>query len=118
MSTLEWNTLAPGALVLDRIPYRAVTLFGRSTRSSPTSGPVDFSTYPEWNALITDPNPGKVALAGSRYIYLDNTWWDQLNSGQKDNSHPGLRTNRSRDWRYGIHKLAKFVGCLRVQVIR
>ena len=84
MSAQEWNKLAPGALVMDRVPYRAVTLFGRMTRSSPTSGPVDFSTYPEWKALIKDPDPVAVAAAGFRYIYLDDSWWEELDSVQRD----------------------------------
>ena len=87
MSSQAWNQLKPAAWVLDRIPYRSVTLFGRSTRSSPTSGPVDFSTYPEWKALTKDPQPGDVAAAGFQYIYMDSTWWNQLTPEQQSSLH-------------------------------
>ncbi len=83
MSTLGWNQLESGSWVLDRIPYRAVTLYGRPSRSSPASAPVDFSTYPEWKALIKNPDPARVLALGYRYIYMDNTWWNQLNPEQQ-----------------------------------
>ena len=83
MSSLGWNQLESGSWVLDRIPYRAVTLYGRPSRSSPASGSVDFSTYPDWNALIKNPNPGYVSSAGYRYIYMDGIWWNQLNPEQQ-----------------------------------
>jgi hypothetical protein len=83
MSSLGWNQIKPGSWVLDRIPYRAVTIYGHPSRSSPASGPVDFSTYPEWEALIENPNPGDVATAGYGYIYMDNTWWNQLTLEQQ-----------------------------------
>jgi len=41
MSSLGWNQIKSGSWVLDRIPYRAVTIYGHSTRSSPASAPVD-----------------------------------------------------------------------------
>ena len=83
MSSLGWNQIKPGYWVLDRIPYRAVTIYGHATRSSPASAPVDFSTYPEWNVLIKNPYPGNVAAAGYGYIYMDNTWWSQLTPEQQ-----------------------------------
>ena len=83
MSSLGWNQIKPGTWVLDRIPYRAVTIYGHATRSSPASAPVDFSTYPEWNVLIKNPYPGNVAAAGYGYIYMDNTWWSQLTPEQQ-----------------------------------
>ncbi|MGB8212818.1 MAG: hypothetical protein WCE68_04585 [Anaerolineales bacterium] len=83
MSALGWNQIEPGSWILDRIPYRAVTLYGRPSRSSPASAPVDFSTYPEWRALIKNPNPSAVSAAGYRYIYMDNTWWNKLTLAQQ-----------------------------------
>jgi hypothetical protein len=83
MSYQGWNRLEAGSQVLDRIPYRAVTLYGHMSHSSPASGPVDFSTYPEWKGLIDNPNPGAAVRSGYDYIYMDNTWWQELTSAQQ-----------------------------------
>jgi hypothetical protein len=106
MSSLEWDRLQPGAWVLDRIPYRAVTLFGLPTRSGPLSAPVDFSTYPEWSALVKNPDPRLVSGSGYRYIYMDNTWWAGLSEQQQASlSLPCAKIVRemgdqsSNDWR-------------------
>ena len=83
MSSLGWNQIEPGAWVLDRLPSRAVIIFGRPTRSSPTSAPVDLSTYPEWKVLRKNPDPANVAKSGYKYIYMDNTWWGELTPKQR-----------------------------------
>lgn len=71
----DWNRLAPGAQVLDRVPYRAVTVFGRG------GGNAYLTTYeprPEWEKLVNEIDPRKAAQAGYAYIYIDRTWWNGL----------------------------------------
>ncbi|HEX9090845.1 MAG TPA: hypothetical protein VF831_05115, partial [Anaerolineales bacterium] len=74
-----WDKLPPGSQVLDRIAERSVTVFGRITRAS--SGIYD--PLPDWQALVADPEPGKVAAAGYDYIYMDRIWWEGLSAAQQ-----------------------------------
>jgi hypothetical protein len=75
-----WNKLPSGAQVLDRVPSRSVSLFGRITRAH--SGIYD--PLPEWEALIQNPIPDKIAAAGYDYIYMDRIWWDGLTASQQE----------------------------------
>jgi hypothetical protein len=106
MSHLEWDLIEPGSLVLDRIPYRAVTLFGRLTDSSPASGSRNINTSTEWQALIANPDPMDVAKSGYQYIYMDNTWWHDLDPDQQSNLDQSciqiiheIGDQNSTDWR-------------------
>jgi hypothetical protein len=74
-----WNKLPSGAQVLDRLPSRSVTLFGRITRAY--SGIYD--PLPEWEALIADPDPVHIAQAGYDYVFMDRVWWDGLTPTQQ-----------------------------------
>ena len=48
-----WGRLPKDAQVLDKVPYRAVTLFGRPTRSY-----LDFyHALPDWKTLVAHPEP-------------------------------------------------------------
>jgi hypothetical protein len=76
-----WNQLPAGAQVLDRIPERSVTIFGRITRAN--SG--IYEHLPEWEALIANPDPILIASAGYDYVYMDKIWWDNLTPKQKSN---------------------------------
>jgi hypothetical protein len=76
-----WNKLPEGAQVLDRVPERSVTIFGRITRAN--SGIYD--SLPEWEALITNPDPTQIAAAGYDYVYMDKIWWDSLTPAQRAN---------------------------------
>jgi hypothetical protein len=103
MSSLGWNQIKSGSWVLDRIPYRAVTIYGRSSRSSRP----DFSAYPEWGTLIENPDPGSVAAAGYGYIYMDNTWWNALTPEQQGSLNQNcvkivqeMRDENSDNWRH------------------
>lgn len=81
LSRVYWNRLEPGALVFDSVPYRSITLFGRS------AGRVGSSLhepFPEWQALITGPDPGILAGAGYTYAYFDRTGWQALQPAQRD----------------------------------
>jgi hypothetical protein len=69
-----WNTLPEADQVLDRIPERSVTIFGRISRAS--SG--IYTPLPDWEALIADPNPTQIAAAGYHYVFMDRVWWDHL----------------------------------------
>jgi hypothetical protein len=74
-----WNKLPEGTQVLDRVPERSVTIFGRITRAN--SGIYD--PLPNWEALISDPNPTLIATSGYDYVYMDRVWWDSLSHSQR-----------------------------------
>lgn len=76
-----WNKLPETDQVLDSIPERSVTIFGRISRAY--SGIYD--PLPDWEALIADPNPTKIAAAGYHYVYMDRVWWDRLSPVQQTN---------------------------------
>ncbi len=74
-----WDRLGPGTQVLDSVPERAVTVFGRASRAYSDI----YTPLPEWKALIADPNPAAVRSAGYAYIYLDQRWWGGLTAAQQ-----------------------------------
>jgi len=81
MGKRYWDNLEEAAQVFDPIAFRAVTLFGRG------AGPASNSLYthtPKWEALIKDPDPVEIARAGYSYIYIDKTWWRELQPKQRD----------------------------------
>jgi hypothetical protein len=73
-----WDKLDHGAQVLDSTPERAVTLFGRASRARMDV----YHAWPDWEALIDNPDPRIVANAGYGYIYEDETWWRTLTGEQ------------------------------------
>ncbi len=75
-----WNKLPSGTQVLDRVPERSVTIFGQITRASAGI----YEPLPEWQALIADPNPSRIASAGYDFVYMDQTWWDGLTRSQQE----------------------------------
>jgi len=79
MSQALWNKLEPDAQVLDSIPFRAVTLFGRAS----TAHDSIYVPLPQWEALIANPDPHLVAQAGYSYIYMDEGWWNGLAPAQR-----------------------------------
>jgi hypothetical protein len=74
-----WDKLPEDSQVLDRIPERSVTIFGHIARTN--SG--IYQHLPDWEALIADPVPVKIANAGFDYVYMDKVWWDRLTPTQK-----------------------------------
>jgi hypothetical protein len=74
-----WDKLPEDAQVLDSIPERAVTLFGRAVRSS--TGLYD--PLPSWKSIIADPDPSAISAAAYNYVYFDRPWWDGLTSAQQ-----------------------------------
>jgi hypothetical protein len=69
-----WDQLAKNAIILDRVPSRAVTLFGRAT----LAGADIYEPLPQWRALIAKPDPLEAAKVGYTHIYLNQDWWQSL----------------------------------------
>jgi hypothetical protein len=69
----HWNELRPGALVFDPLVFRAPTVFGRPTRSSPTW----YTRSEDWELLRDEANPMDIGAAGFDYMYFDREYWDQ-----------------------------------------
>lgn len=76
MARKYWNRLPEDALVLDRLPERAVVVTGRLTRARSTPQ----QALPEFDALIADLDPYRAAKAGFDYVYMDGSWWNDLNA--------------------------------------
>jgi hypothetical protein len=74
-----WNKLDSNALIFDPVVFRAPTLFGRFTKSSPTW----YSRSADWHALDNAPDPIKIHTAGFDYIYFDKDYWDRLLPAQQ-----------------------------------
>jgi hypothetical protein len=70
----NWNKFPENSLVYDAYPERAVTIFGRATKSSLSW----FKDSPEWLALKQDPSPVKLNKAGFDYVYFDLQDWEKL----------------------------------------
>jgi hypothetical protein len=75
----DWNKLPSASQVLDFLPERAVTIFGRITRAN--SGIYD--PLPDWKSLIDNPDPELIAAAGYDYVYMSRVWWDKLTRTQQ-----------------------------------
>ncbi len=72
-----WDRLSPpSAWVLDPDPSRAPTLFGRQANSLINWG----VSAPEYQALLEDPDPYELNLAGYRYVYADKEYWKQYDA--------------------------------------
>ncbi len=72
-----WDRLSPpSAWVLDPETSRAPTLFGRQANSLINWG----VTTPDYQALLEDPDPYTLNLAGYRYVYADKEYWKQYDA--------------------------------------
>ena len=74
-----WNAFPAEAQIIDRVPERGVTLFGRITQAA--SG--IYTLLPEWEAAIADPEPSRLLQAGYGWIYFDKLWWSRLTQAQQ-----------------------------------
>jgi len=74
-----WNSFPAQAQILDRVPERSVTLFGRITRASAGI----YEPLPEWEAAIADPDPQRLVEAGYGCAYFDKLWWSSLTQEQQ-----------------------------------
>ncbi len=79
MSQEYWNRLAPATWVFDPVVYRAPTVFGRFTDSSPSW----YIRSPDWQVLSDAPDPYKLRAAGFAYMYFDSDYWNGLTSAQQ-----------------------------------
>ncbi len=68
---MYYDKFPAGTQILDRTPYRAVTIFGRAVKAYESI----YDPLPGWPELISNPDPEKVLEAGYQYIYMDDTWW-------------------------------------------
>jgi hypothetical protein len=82
-SRLYWDRLPAGAQVLDDNPERGVTIFGRASRARSWI----YTPYPDWQALIANPDPVAVARAGYSYIYIGPGWMNELTAQQQAAFH-------------------------------
>jgi hypothetical protein len=74
-----WNKLEPEARIFDPIIYRAPTVFGRFTVSSPSW----YTRNPEWLAMDAEPDPKRIHAGGFEYMYFDKDYWDGLTEVQQ-----------------------------------
>lgn len=79
MSQEYWDKLEPEALVFDPSVFRAPTVFGRFTDSSPTW----YLQSPEWQALVDSADPVRIRAAGYDYMYFGIDYWERLSSAQQ-----------------------------------
>lgn len=80
LSRTYWDTLETDAQILDPVPYRAVTLFGRSGGQASAGL---YAPLESWKALIDDPDAGRIRRAGYSYVYVDREWWRGLARPQR-----------------------------------
>jgi len=78
MAKRYWNRL-PAGLVADPLPMRSVIIFGRPTRSHLTW----YIEKPEWQALITHPDPYRLHAAGFDFLYFGIAYWDDLTPAER-----------------------------------
>jgi hypothetical protein len=74
-----WDKLPQRALIFDPVVYRAPTVFGRFTVSSPSW----YAPDPAWLALEAAPSPQALRAAGFEYAYLNRDYWDGLTAEQQ-----------------------------------
>jgi hypothetical protein len=79
MAQEYWNKLEPEALIFDPVVYRAPTVFGRFTDSSPSW----YVKSSEWQALADAPDPLKIHAVGFDYMYFDSDYWSSLTPGEQ-----------------------------------
>jgi len=79
MARQFWNRLEPGSLVFDPVPYRAPALFGLPTDAYLTW----YEPKPEWIDLKADPDPMVLNVNGFGYVYLDETYWQEIGVHQQ-----------------------------------
>ncbi|MBN2257109.1 MAG: hypothetical protein JW704_04710 [Anaerolineaceae bacterium] len=83
-----YNKFPSDIQILDRIPYRAVTIFGRAVKAYESV----YDPLPGWPALIENPDPEMVYAAGFQYIYMDEIWWATVPQETRDELEYGCAT--------------------------
>jgi hypothetical protein len=74
MAQNHWNQLPPKSLIFDPTVYRAPTVFGRFTLSSPSW----YAPDPKWEALSKAPTLSGLRAARFDYAYFNKDYWDAL----------------------------------------
>jgi hypothetical protein len=83
-----YDKFPQGTQILDKTPYRAVTIFGRAVKAYESV----YDPLPGWPELISNPEPAKVLDAGFQYIYMDQNWWATLPKTTRDMLEFGCAT--------------------------
>ncbi len=73
MENRHWNQLPREAMVFDSDSRRVVTVFGRGSKSMKS-----WVLTPEWNQLMSNPDPYLLKAAGFDYIYLGVEYWEDI----------------------------------------
>ena len=103
ISSLFWDRLQSGAQIMDTVPYRAVTLFGRAGGKAYLD---IFEPFPEYSALEEKRDPVAYANAGYSYFYMDKDTWQSFNPDQKKAfqqpcvKHLAEETSSDKDFRW------------------
>jgi hypothetical protein len=79
MTARHWNRLESDVLVFDPVVFRAPTVLGRPTRSSPSW----YARTDEWELLQRSADPREIEKAGFGYMYYDGQFWEQLSAEQQ-----------------------------------
>lgn len=85
---MYYDQFPEGTQILDKTPFRAVTIFGRAVRAYESV----YDPLPEWSELINDPDPEKVHAAGYQYIYMNQEWWKEISKATRDKLEFGCAT--------------------------
>jgi len=85
---MYYDQLPEGAQILDKSPFRAVTIFGRAVRAYVSV----YDPLPGWPELIENPDPAKVLDAGYQYIYMDEKWWEKISQATREELEFGCAT--------------------------
>lgn len=74
MAEAHWDQLPEEAMVFDIDISRSITLFGRVTRAASSF----YDIYPEYDALMKQPEPSAIAAAGFDYAYFDTEKFESM----------------------------------------
>jgi hypothetical protein len=102
MAQAYWNRLDANGEVFDPVVYRAPTVLGRFTNSSPTW----YTRFSAWESLRDAPSPDRLKAAGFEYAYFDSDYWESLTPGQRAAFNvPCVKLIAQAD---GIHSLSDY----------
>jgi hypothetical protein len=96
---MYYDKFPVGTQILDKTPYRAVTIFGRAVKAYASI----YDPLPGWPELINNPDPDKVLKAGFQYIYMDDIWWANIPQTTRDKLEFGCATYVGEPEYYKTH---------------
>ncbi len=73
-----WDRLPPESEVFDAHTWRATMITGRLTRVVKGNMSYDYAHSPEWELLKADPSVEGFLDNGFRFVYIDETWWNEM----------------------------------------